>query len=130
MPLISFLLCCYLSAAVFIAWVAATRGRSAPAWLAIAMLTTPLLALMLLWFLADLAHEQQRTRAFLRDAQQRRRHQYPHDTFSQARERQEQELHDQVITARMRRERGPDVLMATRGLRTREQSASMRVWPR
>jgi len=121
MPPIPHLLCAYVATAIIIAWWASVRGRSATGWLLIAVLITPMLATVVLWYLADLAYEQQRTREFLREAKQRRHRRDPHDTFSRTRERQEQDIQDKVITARLERKRVVEpVPVTTRRLRALE----------
>lgn len=121
MPALSHLLGGYAVAALLIAWIAARRGRSAGSWLGLALLITPVMALLVLWFLPDLAHEEQRTREFLREAKQRRHRRDPHDTFSRTRERQEQEIQTKVITARIERQRMAEAPpITTRRLRSRE----------
>jgi hypothetical protein len=113
MPPIPHLICVYLALAFIIAWCASARGRSATGWLIVALLITPALAVLVLWFLPDLAYEQQRTREFLREAKQRRHRRDPHDTFSRTRERQEQDIQDKVITARLERKRAVEPVPAT-----------------
>lgn len=121
MPSIPYLISTYVVTAVIVAWWASVRGRSAIGWLVIALLITPVLALVVVWYLADLAYEQQQTREFLRAAKQRRNRRDPHDTFSRARERQEQDIQDKVITARLERKRANEPVPATtRRLRARE----------
>ena len=101
MPALPYLIGGYLALAFTIAWFATRRGRSVVVWFCIALLITPVLAGLILWFLVDLAYEAQRTREFMRVAKQRRHRRDPHDTFSRTREQQEQEIQDKVITARM-----------------------------
>ena len=121
MPPIPLLVGAYLTFAFFVAWCAGARGRSASGWFILALLITPLLAMLVLWFLADLVYDQQRTREFLRDAKQRRYRPDPHDTFSRTRERQEQDIQDSVITARLERKRAAEPAPVTaRRLRTLE----------
>ena len=111
----------YAIAALLIALLASTRGRSASGWLAIALFTTPVLALLLLWFLPDLEHDRARTQDFLTQAKQRRHRRDPDDTFSRTRDQQEQEIQVKVITARLERQRLAEQPPITRRtLRSRE----------
>lgn len=108
MPLASslpVLLTGFVIAAVLVAWLAGSRGRSVGSWLFIALVVSPIVAVGLLWLLADLEHDRRQTREFLNQAKQRRNRRDPHDTFSRTRERQEQEIHTKAITARHERER-------------------------
>ena len=110
----------YLVAALLVAWLAASRGRTPVGWLIIAVLLSPPLTVGLLWFLADLEHERRQTREFLNQAKQRRHRRDPHDAFSRTRERQEQEIHTKAITARHERRQRAEAAVVPQPLRTRE----------
>lgn len=110
----------YAIACLLLAWIARSRGRSPFGWLVIALVLSPVLAMVALWFVKDLEHERQQTREFLNRAKQRRHRRDPHDTFSRTRERQEQEIHLTVITARHARRHQAEPAPTTRRLRARE----------
>jgi hypothetical protein len=121
MPPPGILICSYLLVAGLVAHLATTRGRSTAKWFVLAVVLTPLVALLALWFLRDLAHERRQTHEFLALAKQRRHRRDPNDAFTRTRERHEQEIQTKVITARRERQRAAEALPTTRRLRSLEQ---------
>jgi uncharacterized protein YdaU (DUF1376 family) len=99
------LIATYALVVVVCARFAAIRGRSSWRWLLVAMVLTPLVASVLLWFLSDLEFERKRIQESLAAAKQRRRRHEPLDPFSRARERQEQEIQTKAITTRRLRQK-------------------------